>query len=273
MKYVSVLIIFLILIVPSYTLAIPTANYYGEGEDIFDDWDVCRTNAAGEDGFFSITSETDYDPVIARESLGENIDRAYLTGAKYAQEYPDINQRAEEIFIFVRDSIKYTSDKSQFGVPEFAQNADEMAHIILEGKAAYGDCEDYAVLLSVMYKGAGLRSSIILTREHAAAAVFLPDYRRSAQVLTINGETGWIWAEATGGNNPLGWIPEGYARKVVLAMEVTDEALFAEAPPDKELVTVTRKEGGGFDDIPVPSFFTILAILWLLSSFQRRRSA
>ncbi len=269
-KAISLVVVALLLVVPACVLAIPSANFYGEHGEVFDDWDICRTNAAGENGFFSISTTTEFRPIIAEESLGENAAVAYRMGLQFASEYPDINQRAEQIFIFVRDSVRYASDKSQFGFPEFAQNADELGNAISDEGVAYGDCEDYAVLLAVMYKAAGLRSAIALTSEHAAALVYLPEYKRANQILSVDGEAGWIWAEATGGNNPLGWIPEGYGEKVVEVRELGNKALVAGEPPDKEPITVTSKGGDG-GGIPVPSFFTVIFIMWFLSLFRRRR--
>lgn len=265
-------IVVLLLAIPASVLAIPSANFYVEGRDIFDDWDICRTNAVGTNGFFSITERTEFQPIIVEESLGENADIAYSMGLKFASDYPDINQRAEQIFAFVRDNVRYTSDKSQFGFPEFAQNADELGTIIVNEGIAYGDCEDLAVLLGVMYKGAGLRSAIVLAPDHAAALVYLPEYKGAVRTLSIDGESGWVWAEATGSNNPLGWMPDGYEMEELRVQEVVNVALMAGSPPDKEPVAVIRNKGGSEGGrVPVPSFFTIMAIMWFLSLFRRRR--
>jgi len=269
-RALSLIIATILLSVPASVLAIPSANFYGEDSEVYDDWDICRTNAAGLNGFFILSAEADFQPIIAEESLGENADVAYRMGVQFAAEYPDINQRAEQIFSFVRDSVRYTTDKSQFGFPEFAQNADELGGTVREEGIAYGDCEDYAVLLAVIYKGAGLRSAIVLTSDHAAALVYLPEYKKASRILSVAGEPGWIWAEATGSNNPLGWIPEGYGEKVIEVREVENKALIAGDPPDKESITVTSKGGGG-GGIPVPSFVTVIFIMWFLSLFRRRR--
>ena len=139
------------MVLPVNTWAMPSQNFYEEDGQVFDDWDVCRTQAAGQDGFFQI-SKTGFRPIIVHESLGKNIDRAYQIGQGFASDYPDFHQRAERIFAFVRDKIRYTSDADQFGFKEFAQNADELVATIEEQGLAYGDCEDCAILLAVMYK-------------------------------------------------------------------------------------------------------------------------
>ena len=258
----------LTLLIPASTLAIPSARFYREGGDIFDDWDICRTNGVGEDGFFQI-SLTGFCPIIAYESLGGNADRAYRIGQQFALDHPDTTQRAERLFAFVRDRIRYNSDESQFGFVEFAQNADELA-LTIEGKGvAYGDCEDYAVLLAVMYKGAGFRSAIVLTQEHTAALIYLPQYKKANQILSVDGETGWIWAEATGRNNPLGWMPEEFMWAELQVYEVEDKAISKGEPPDKPSTVITPNDGSS--GIYVSPFFIVIVLLLLLSLAGRRR--
>jgi len=260
----------LLAIVPASALAVPSTSFYKQGGEIFDDWDLCRTRAEGDDGFFQLCSETEFCPVILGESLGENADRAYQMGQQLARGYPDAHQRAEEVFAFARDRIRYTSDEAQFGFPEFAQNADEMAVAIEDEDFAYGDCEDYAALLAVMYKAAGFRSAIVLAPDHAATLVYLPEYDRANRSLSVDGEPGWVWAEATGGNNPLGWTPERYIGAELAVYEVEDEAIAVMEPPDKP-TTVITKAGGGSAGIHISPFFSVLAMMWLLSLFRRRR--
>ena len=258
----------LAVLMPISILAIPSAKFYQEGGEIFDDWDICRTDAAGEDGFFQV-SATGFYPIIVGESLGTNADQAYRIGQRFARDYPDMNQRAEEIFYFARDRVRYTSDESQFSFAEFAQNADEMAATIENNGVAHGDCEDYAVLLAVMYKGAGFRSAIVLAPEHAAALVYLPEYREANQSLSVDGEAGWIWAEASGGNNPLGWMPEEFLGTELEVYEVEDEAVTKGEPPDKPVITITPD--GGSSGIHISPFFIVIVLLLLISLLRRRR--
>ena len=262
-------LVILLVILPASTLAIPSTNFYQQDGEIFDDWDLCRTRAMGEDGFFQVYPETEFCPIILGESLGENADKAYQIGEQFAQDYPDIHQRAEKIFVFARDRVRYTSDADQFGFQEFAQNADELATTIGDEGFAYGDCEDYAILLAVMYKGAGFRSSIVLAPDHAAALVYLPKYKKANQSLSINDESGWVWAEATGGNNPLGWMPERYMGVRLVAYEVEDESITQVEPSGKAHAIITS--GGAGTGFHISPFFSVLAMMWLLSLFRRRR--
>jgi predicted transglutaminase-like cysteine proteinase len=261
-----------------YAWASPSENFTEKNGDVFDDWEICRTRAFGSDGFYQISDST-FRPVIAFESLGDNAAMAYQLGEQFAQDYADPIKRAEAIFSFVRDRVKYTTDIDQFGHDEFAQNADEMAAIIGGGRAGYGDCEDSAVLLAVMYKGAGYRSAIIVGEEHTACLVYLPDYTKAPVLFEINGEPGWVWAEATGKNNPLGWTSKEFLDVNLAAYEITSEAVAITGPPPQSEVAVSEGSsgngssggGGSVFFIPLP-FFGIIFLLWLVSSlFGRRR--
>jgi len=245
----------------SYVWATPSADFYQENGDILDSWGVRRTTAVGEDGFYQI-SETSFRPIIAYESLGKESALAYSLGEQIAAQYPDRIQRAEAIFHFVRDRVIYTSDIDQFDYEEFAQNADELAAAIDQDGVGYGDCEDSAVLLAVMYKGAGFRSAITVGPGHTAALVYLPEYQKATAVFELKGEPGWLWAEATGKNNPLGWV-----------YEIGEEEIARAEPPTTPSVAVTKTGGGGTSSsrpFPFP-FFGMIMLLWIMPMFRRRR--
>jgi hypothetical protein len=260
-----------------YAWALPSEGFYTRGGDIFDDWEICRTAAFDEDGFYQV-SETGFRPVIAFESLGEQADVAYRLGEQIANQYPDRLQRAEAVFSFVRDGVRYTSDVDWSGNEEFARNADELATSILEDGLGNGDCEDVTVLLAVMYKAAGFRSAILLLPEHTAALVYLPDYNEATVFFELEGEPGWIWAEATGRNNPLGWAPDQY-----LDMEIPAYEIFAETPayeipadgvapitppPAPAMAFAGTGEGAAS---PPYFFFIVIGLLFFLSLLRRSR--
>jgi len=260
-----------------YTWAFPSEGFYQRGSDIFDDWEICRTNAFGADGFYQ-TTKTGFRPVIALESLGEQADLAYRLGEQIAAEYPDPVRRAEAVFYFVRDRVKYTSDIEQTGYVEFARNADELATAIVEDGIGYGDCEDMAVLLAVMYKAAGFRSAITLLPEHTAVLVYLPEYNKATAFFELEGEPGWIWAEATGRNNPLGWAPEQYRGTKIAAYEISAETPAYEIPaegvapltPPPAPAIAVASTGKGVSYRPF-SFLSIIGLLWFMSLFRRRQ--
>jgi len=260
-----------------YASAFPSGDFYTRGGDIFDDWQICRTTAFGVDGFYQV-SETGFRPVIAFESLGEQANVAYSLGEQIADEYPDPLRRAEAVFYFVRDRVEYTSDIDRNGSEEFAENADELATTIVEDGSGDGDCEDMAVLLAVMYKAAGFRSAIVLLSGHTSVLVYLPEYNEATVFFELEGEPGWIWAEATGRNNPLGWAPEQY-----LDMEIPAYEIFAEIPayeiPAEGVAPLTPPPAaeiavagiaGGVTYRPY-LFSIVIGLLFCLPLFRRRR--
>ena len=257
------------LVTTGYVSATPSADFHEGNGDVLDDWGVCRTRAFGEDGFYQITEST-FRPVIAFESLGEGAALAYSLGEQIADKYPDQLQRAEAIFRFVRDRVNYTSDIDQFKHDEFAQNADELATSIDQNGVGYGDCEDSAVLLAVMYKGAGYRSAIVVGSGHTAALVYLPEYSKATAVFKLEGESGWVWAEATGRKNPLGWAPKEFINVELAAYEISEEAIALQKPTGAPSAAVA-KTGGGTSAQPFP-FIGVIGFLWFISLFRRRRA-
>jgi len=268
LKAVLFAIAVVVAVLPATAFAISSLNFYEQDGEVYDDWGICRTRSSGDDGFFQVT-ETKFCPIILGQSLGENAGRAYDVGQQLAQKYPDSTQRAERVFAYARDRVRYTPDEELFGYREFAQNADELALAIDDKGIARGDCEDYAILLAAMYKGAGLRSAVVLAPGHAAALVYLPGYNRANRILSFNGEKGWVWAEATGGNNPLGWMPARYMGAELLIYEVEDVAISRMEPGDMTPVVVAPSAGS--PGIHISPFFSVLAMMWLLSLFRRRR--
>jgi hypothetical protein len=260
-----------------YVRAFPSEGFYTRGGDIFDDWEICRTTAFDEDGFYQI-SETGFRPVIAFESLGKQANVAYGLGEQIANEYSDPLQRAEAIFSFVRDRVRYTSDVDWSGSEEFARNADELATSILEDGFGNADCEDMAVLLAVMYKAAGFRSAIALLSEHTAALVYLPNYNEATVFFELEGEPGWIWAEATGRNNPLGWAPEQYLDMEIPAYEILAETPAYEIPaegaapltppPASAIAFAGTGEGAAS---PPYFFFIVIGLLFCLTLLRLAR--
>lgn len=252
-----------------YVSATPSSGFQEKENDVFDDWGICRTRSFGEDGFYQV-SETSFRPVITFESLGEEASLAYSSGKQFALEYPDEVERAEAIFRFVQERVDYATDIDLFAYPEFAQNADELAAIINRDGTGYGDCEDSAVLLAVMCKGAGLRSAIAIGTEHTAAMIYLPDYRKASVIYEIEDEPGWVWAEATGKNNPLGWAPREFIDTKMAVYEITAEAITTENPKASPSIAIASSGGGTGFTQPLP-FISIIGLLWFISLFRRRR--
>lgn len=266
----SILVLALTLIAGGYALAVPSSGFNEAAGEVSDDWGVYRTRSYGDDGFFQLSS-SGFRPVIAFESLGEHSGAAYRLGEQVAAEYSDDVSRAETVFYFVRNRVTYTTDTDQFKYDEFARNADELAGEIIEKGSAGGDCEDSAVLVAVMCRGAGLRSAIAIGEGHTAALVYLPEYRQASAVFTLDGEPGWIWCEATGRNNPLGWVSGEFVNQNLAAYEVTTEAVTTGPAPAPSIAVAGKSdEDGGSFSFPFP-FIGIIFLLWIIPMFRRRR--
>jgi hypothetical protein len=122
----------------------------------------------------------------------------------------------------------------------------------------------------VIYKAAGFRSAIVLAPGHAAALVYLPDYNKAARVFTLEGEEGWVWAEATGRTNALGWFAPSLAGKPMAAREISEEAIHKKELTYEVTTIQQASSGGGFSFGGISPFFSIVFVLWLFSLMRRR---
>ena len=208
--------IFILLYPAQETNAYPSEGFTKKRYYWYDDWNINRNSAEGDDGYL---------PAVVFESLGQNRELAYQYGNWFLSEYPDQVTRAEKIMSFVQSMVKYEYDEESLFVlavtgndvqEEWAWNPDEMAHMIDTAYNNYdvtnGDCEDFAFLLTVIYYAAGYNVTIVDAIDHAALLIYLPEYP-DANIYWNIGDgrgAGWIWVEATGDRNPLGWTPDDY---------------------------------------------------------------
>ena len=178
----------------------------------YDSWDFNRNYYGGADGFL---------PNVAYESIGTDRELVYSIGEWFKSSYSDRVQRAEAILSYVQSwtDYGYDGDNVQMeGAPqeEWAWNADEMAHMFDEAtlSVAVGDCEDMAFLCSTIYLAAGFEVVLVSPPEHVALLIWLPEYDNANYYWDIpddGREHGWIWVEATGEENPLGWTPPDFS--------------------------------------------------------------
>lgn len=196
-------------------LAHPSENFEKKGEYWYDDWGVTRNCHYGEDGYL---------PQIIHESLWQYSERAYEIGKLYMNEYPNRITRAKAILKFVQTWVEYTYDEENEVVTsmlgetqdEWAWNPDEMAFMVDQARKnkekAYGDCEDHALFLAVLYLAAGYNMTIVDAPEHVALMIWLPEYPNANKYWDIKDGRGkgWIWVEATNDAIPLGYTPEDF---------------------------------------------------------------
>jgi hypothetical protein len=218
MTHMRYLILFLLLCAPAIALiktasAFPASSFHQQYGDWYDNWGIDR-NDAGTNGELP-----GYLPNLATETLGENKELAYSIGESFQNNYPSKTDRAVAILKYVQTWTYYAYDSDTFirnGVPqdEWAQNADEFAHAFNQTTRvkAPGDCEDMAFLCGTIYVGAGFDAAIIDAPGHCAILIWLPEFSNANNYWDINDGrgAGWIWVEATGSSNPLGWTPPDF---------------------------------------------------------------
>jgi len=177
----------------------------------YDSWGFNRNYYGSFDGFM---------PNVAYETLGINKELAYEIGETFKNTYISRVQRAVEILNFVQRWTEYGYDIDNVeigGMPqgEWAWNADEMVRMFdsTTNMVAIGDCEDMSFLCATIYIGAGFDVTLVLTLEHVALLIWLPEFQNANYYWDIPGdgrEAGWIWVESTGEQNPIGWTPPDF---------------------------------------------------------------
>ncbi len=195
----------------SRAYAIPSSDFTNTNGYWFDDWDINRNYYAGRHGYL---------PDMAYETLDENRELAFSIGESFKENYAVKTERAVAILRYVQKWTDYGYDEENVfrdGVAqdEWAWNADEMAHAFNEntGVKAIGDCEDLAFFCATIYKGAGFDAAVVDAPGHVALLIWLPEFSNADNYWNLpddNRGAGWIWVEATGSTNPLGWTPPDY---------------------------------------------------------------
>jgi hypothetical protein len=216
-KVLFALLILMLFFLQSQTMGLPSGGTYPprftlKDGDWFDSWGFNRNYYGGSDG---------YMPNLAYETLGPERERAYSLGEEFKINYPDKVRRATTILRFVQQWTEYGYDSDNVimeGVAqeEWAWNADEMVYMFNEtmGIKAVGDCEDMAFLCGTIYIAAGIDVALVLAPQHVALLIWLPEYPNANYYWDIPDDGrayGWIWVEATGKRNSVGWTPPDFA--------------------------------------------------------------
>ena len=232
------LILFLFLFSLTIVLTIPTGafpatSFHEQNGDWFDNFGIDR-NDAGTNGELP-----GFLPNIEHETLGENRERAYSIGQQFLTEYPNKTDRAVAILKYVQTWTYYANDtevKSMNGVlqEEWCQNADEFAHAFNQttGVKAPGDCDCMATLCGTIYVAAGFDTALVDCSDHEAVLIWLPEFANANDYWDIHDGKGqgWIWVEATGSANPLGWTPSDFEDGQWTAYHITNSSVFEPEP-------------------------------------------
>jgi hypothetical protein len=266
-KMVIALIILITVTVPKVHATISNGFSYKSGE-WYDDWGITRTNAEGSHG---------YIPSLLSETIGSNKELAYQIGQRFLDRYSDTNSRAAAILKYIQTWVEYGYDSDNVfmrGVAqdEWAWNADETAHEIDEtgGQVAIGDCEDMAFFGATLYEAAGIKVAVIDAPEHCAVLIYLPDYPNANYYWDLpddNVKGGWIWVEATGSKNPLGWTPSDFSDGEWTAWTHSGNTYDQQQPVVQSSSDTDGTSTGGFD---WNTIILIVVVLFILFTKSRR---
>jgi hypothetical protein len=262
MTHMRYLILFLLLCASAVALiktasGLPASSFSLENGDWYDNWGIDRNYYGGPHGYL---------PNLATETLGENKELAYSIGERFQENYPSRTNRAVAILKYVQKWTEYGYDSDNVirnGVAqdEWAWNADEMAHAFNEttGVKAIGDCEDMAFLCGTIYVGAGFDAAIIDATAHCALLIWLPELSNANDYWDINDGrgAGWIWVEATGSSNPLGWTPPDFESGGWTAYPINSLQFVAETPEPSQSTSTDL----GVLGIVVAIIFSVIAAL------------
>jgi hypothetical protein len=243
----------------------PASSFNLQDGDWYDNFGINRNYYAGPHGYL---------PNLASETLNENKELAYSIGESFLADYPSENERAVAILKYVQQWTEYGYDSDNVirdGVAqeEWAWNADEMAHAFnpTTGVTAVGDCEDMAFLCGTIYVGAGFDAAIVDAPDHVALLIWLPEFSNANNYWDLpndNRDAGWIWVEATGSSNPLGWTPPDYEDGGWAAHSIGSLEFVAEPLP-------TPSSSSSIDlDLLVIIGVILLSVILALSRARRR---
>jgi hypothetical protein len=246
MTHMGYLILFLLLCTSAVALiktvsGLPASSFHKEYGDWCDNWNVDRNSA-----FTDYGDPQGYLPNLANETLGNNNETAYSIGERFQENYPSKTERAVAILKYVQTWTEYGYDSDNVirngtAQDEWAWNADEMAHAFNEttGVKAIGDCEDMAFLCGTIYVGAGFDAAIVDATDHCALLIWLPEFSNANDYWDINDGrgSGWIWVEATGSSNPLGWTPPDFESGEWTAYPINSLEFVAEPVPSQPTST------------------------------------
>jgi hypothetical protein len=249
-------------LVLSHTVwAFPASSFNQQYGDWYDNFGIDRNYSAGPNGYL---------PNLATETLNENRELAFSIGEQFQLQFPDKVGRAAAILKYVQTWTEYGYDSDvvvKGGVPqdEWAWNADEMAHAFDEttGVKAIGDCEDMAFLCGTIYLGAGFDAAVIDATNHAALLIWLPEFSNANAYWDLpndNRDAGWIWVEATGSSNPLGWTPPDFEGGGWTAYPIGSLSFVAEPVP----IDSTSTSSGGLPSLNSDILIAVIGIVFSL---------
>ena len=195
-----------------------------------------------------------------------------MRGFQFGLDYEDTTQRAEAIFAFARDRVRTTSRTVRSSVSESSPRTQMNCWLSWTRMVLRMETARITRCCSARCTRARLSLCVVLTPDHAAALVYLPDYssgkpiphRRRGIRLGLGG--------GNRGEQSPGLDARDYMGTRLLARELRRHGVSTGSATGQGGNAVPRHTSGDFA-LPISPFFLVLLVLWLVSNVGRRRSA
>jgi hypothetical protein len=116
-----------------------------------------------------------------------------------------------------------------------------------------------AFLCGTIYVGAGFDAAVIDATDHCALLIWLPEFSNADYYWDIGDGrgAGWIWVEATGSSNHLGWTPSDFEDGGWIAYPIANSSQFVSNPEGFQ-------PNGGSTSTDLDTLGTIVAIVFFV---------
>ena len=136
--------------------------------------------------------------------------------------------------------------------------------------------EDMAFLCGTIYVGAGFDAAVIDAPYHAALLIWLPDFSNANDYWDINDGrgAGWIWVEATGSSNPLGWTPPDFEDGAWTAYPIANSSEIVAHPEGFQPTSASTFDGSSIPGFPLESIVIgLLLAIGIIYITKKKSSA
>ena len=118
-----------------------------------------------------------------------------------------------------------------------------------------------ATLCGTIYVAAGFDTALVDRTDHEAVLIWLPEFSNANDYWDINDGKGqgWIWVEATGSANPLGWTPPDFEDGQWTAYHITNSSVFE--PKPEGLQPSSTSNGVNILDIIIAIIFVVIPFI------------
>jgi hypothetical protein len=117
-------------------------------------------------------------------------------------------------------------------------------------------------LCGTIYVGAGFDAAIIDAPGHCALLIWLPEFSNANNYWDISDGrgAGWIWVEATGSSNPLGWTPPDFEDGGWTAYPINSLEFVAGTPEPSQPTSINLDILGIIVTIVIPVIMALIRL-------------